>query len=181
VPRRWGSCGDGGRDGLTGAILAAADRVVVRLVKLGGTDDYEYPMVVLADDGTHIVVRGPWAEPEARRVGPVTFEPGDVFTEHYWRDRWYAVKEVCAAGGALKGWYCDVTRPTRVESGVIVSEDLVLDLWVDADGRSSVRLDEDEFEASGLEMRDPAVARRAREALDTLARLAGDGWDTILD
>ena len=46
-----------------------------------------------------------------RDFGFVRFEPGDVFTEYYWRDRWYAVKEVRDAAGVLKGWYCDVTRP----------------------------------------------------------------------
>ena len=151
---------------------------MVRLVKLDAAD-YEYPMVVVRDDGTHLVVRGPWSEPEARDVGPVTFEPGDEFTEHYWRDRWYAIKEVQRADGALKGWYCDVTRPARVEPGLVLSEDLVLDLWVGANGEVR-RLDEAEFEASGLDRLDPEAAREARRALDHLASLAADGWERVL-
>ena len=158
-----------------------ADRVVVRLLKLGATADYEYPMVVLADNGTHIVVRGPWAEPEARRVGPVTFEPGDIFTEHYWRDRWYAVKQVRDAGGTLKGWYCDVTRPARVEPGMVVSEDLMLDLWVSDNRRTFVRLDDEEFDASDLDETDPMAADRARQAIDELESLARTDWGGVLD
>jgi hypothetical protein len=152
--------------------------MVVRLVKLDA-DDYEYPMVVLRDDGTHLVVRGPWAEAEARDVGPVTFEPGDDFTEHYWRDRWYAVKEVRRSDGALKGWYCDVARPARVQPGVVVSEDLVLDLWVAADGTVQ-RLDEDEFASSGLERLDPVAAREAPRALKELEALAAERWHELL-
>jgi predicted RNA-binding protein associated with RNAse of E/G family len=152
--------------------------VVVRLVKPVHAD-VEYPAVVLSDDGTHIIVRGPWAEPAPRDLGFAVFEPGDIFTEHYWRDRWYSVKEVRDAGGALKGWYCDVTRPVRVESGAIVSEDLYLDLWASADRATILRLDEADFEASALARADPAAAARASAALDELERLAAAGFSDI--
>jgi predicted RNA-binding protein associated with RNAse of E/G family len=160
-------------------VLAAGDRVRVRLSKATHSD-VVYDMDVLQDDGNHIVVRGPWAEQEARDLGFAVFAPGDVFTEHYWRDRWYAIKEVRSADGAIKGWYTDIARPVRVTGGTLVSEDLELDLWVSGDRRTIVRLDEDEFEARGLERTDPAAARRARAALDDLAALAADGWDSVL-
>jgi predicted RNA-binding protein associated with RNAse of E/G family len=134
---------------------------------------------VLRDDGSHIVVRGPWADPDPRDLGFAVFAPGDVFTEHYWRDRWYSVKEVRGASGALKGWYCDVARPVRLEPDEIVSEDLYLDLWVSVDRARIVRLDEDEFEASGLSVTDPQVAANARAALDELERLAADGFRAL--
>lgn len=151
---------------------------MVRLVKLDA-DDLAYPAVVIGDDGNHVVVEGPWAEAGPRDLGFVRFEPGDVFTEHYWRDRWYSVKEVRDRDGSLKGWYCDVARPVTVEPGLIVSEDLVLDLWRSPDG-SALRLDEDEFEASGLVEADPAAAREARHALDVLADLAAHDWDAVI-
>jgi len=56
------------------------------LVK-GSHPNVEYPVVVTFDDGTPIVVRRTWWEEESRDLGFVTFDPGDVFTEHYWRDR----------------------------------------------------------------------------------------------
>jgi hypothetical protein len=139
----------------------------------------EYPAVVTLDDGTHIVVQGTWSEKAARDLGFVRFEPGDVFTEHYWRDRWYSIKVVCDGSGALKGWYCDVARPVRVREGVLVSEDLDLDLWVSADGQTILRLDEDDFAASGLAERDPVAAAEARRALDELERLARDRFNTL--
>ncbi|MFI9204596.1 DUF402 domain-containing protein [Streptomyces sp. NPDC053048] len=155
-------------------VLTAGGTVTVGLVKAGRTK-VRYPAVVTHDDGTRVVVRAPWAGAGPRDFGFVRFEDGDVFTEHYWRDRWYAVKEVRDASGTLKGWYCDVTRPARVEAGALVVEDLDLDLWVSADGATVLRLDEDEFADSGLDARDPAAARAAREALDELEALARSG------
>ena len=108
------------------------------------------------------------ARPGLRRL-----RAGGEFTEHYWRDRWYSIKEVRAADGSRKGWYCDVARPVRLDrEGAIVSEDLVLDLWVSADGRTILRLDEDELAASALPTSDPEAADRARSSLDELERLA---------
>ncbi|MEU2826003.1 DUF402 domain-containing protein [Streptomyces sp. B27] len=145
--------------------------VTVALTKAGRTK-IRYPAEPVRDDGTRITVRAPWAAPEVRDFGFVRFEPGDVFTEHYWRDRWYAVKEVRAGDGELKGWYCDITRPAVLMDGVLTVEDLDLDLWVSADGSSVLRLDEDEFAASGLAGRDPGAAGAATAALDELERLA---------
>jgi predicted RNA-binding protein associated with RNAse of E/G family len=95
-----------------------------------------------------------------------------VFTEYYWRDRWYAVKEVRDTRGVLKGWYCDITRPAALSGGELVVEDLDLDLWRSADGTDVLRLDEDEFEASGLAASDPQAAAAAAAALDELEVLA---------
>jgi hypothetical protein len=139
----------------------------VRLVK-AGREKVRYPATVTADDGVRVTVTAPWSLPHARDFGYVRFEPGDVFTEHYWRDRWYAVKEVRDPHGMLKGWYCDVTRPVAVAGAELTSEDLDLDLWVSADGRTVLRLDEDEFAAGGLTARDPDAAARAEAALDEL-------------
>lgn len=145
--------------------------VTVRLVK-AGREKIRYDAEVLRDDGVRVTVTAPWSLPDTRDFGFTTFAPGDVFTEHYWRDRWYAVKEVRDAHGALKGWYCDVTRPVAVHGTVLVSEDLDLDLWVPGDGTGILRLDEDEFAASGLADRDPAAAAQAEQALDALERIA---------
>ncbi|GAA1642990.1 DUF402 domain-containing protein [Catellatospora bangladeshensis] len=157
---------------------APGDRIEVRLRK-EDREKISYLADVVADDGDHLVVRAPWAGTTARDFGFVRFEQGDVFTEHYWRDRWYSVKEVRDAAGALKGWYCDVARPAVAREGALEVADLDLDLWVPADGGTPLRLDEDEFLDSGLTERDPAAAARAREALDELERLAADRFAAI--
>ncbi|AZM44762.1 DUF402 domain-containing protein [Streptomyces sp. WAC 06738] len=139
-----------------------------------------YPAVVVRDDGNHAVVRAPWAGPKERDAGYVRFEQGDVWTEHFWRDRWYSVKEIRAADGRIKGWYCDVARPARVEEDRVTVHDLELDLWLSGDRQTLLRLDEDEFVASGLPERDPGTAARARAALDELEELARTGLDELL-
>ncbi|MFE6847800.1 DUF402 domain-containing protein [Streptomyces sp. NPDC057686] len=156
--------------GLTVA-LTKAGRIKIR-----------YPAALVADTGDRISVRAPWAADGVRDFGFVRFEPGDVFTEHFWRTRWYAVKEVRTGEGVLKGWYCDVTRPAVVQDGEILVEDLDLDLWVSADGSAVLRLDEDEFAASGLAESDPEAAAEAVRALDALAdqALAPAGLTALL-
>jgi len=152
----------------------------VVLVKAGRTK-IRYTAELLGDDGTRIAVRAPWAGDGVRDFGFVRFERGDVFTEYYWRDRWYAVKVVRDSEGALKGWYCDITRPATLSGTELIVEDLDLDLWRSADGRDVLRLDEDEFTASGLAERDPEAASAAVAALDELERLAVEGgFDALL-
>ncbi|MEV7280293.1 DUF402 domain-containing protein [Streptomyces sp. NPDC093111] len=155
--------------------------VEIALVKAGRTK-IRYPAELLADDGVRLTVRAPWAAEGVRDFGFVRFEPGDVFTEHYWRDRWYAVKEVRSGDGTLKGWYCDVTRPAAVgaDGAEVLVEDLDLDLWVSADGSEVLRLDEDEFAASGLAAADPDAAERAVRALDELDALGREGLVRLL-
>ncbi|MFD4873761.1 DUF402 domain-containing protein [Streptomyces sp. NPDC058420] len=151
----------------------------VVLVKAGRTK-IRYAAELLSDDGTRLAVRAPWAGDGVRDFGFVRFERGDVFTEHYWRDRWYAVKEVRDRAGRLKGWYCDITRPATLSGAELVVEDLDLDLWVSADGSDVRRLDEDEFEESGLAVSDPPAAAAAAAALDELEGLARAGGFTAL-
>ncbi|MFF5976333.1 DUF402 domain-containing protein [Streptomyces sp. NPDC012769] len=158
---------------------SAEPAVEITLVKAGRTK-IRYPAELVADDGVRLTVRAPWAAEGVRDFGFVRFEPGDVFTEHYWRDRWYAVKEVRSGDGTLKGWYCDVTRPAAVDGTAVVVEDLDLDLWVSADGGEVLRLDEDEFAASGLAASDPEAAERASLALDELEGLGRDGIVRLL-
>ncbi|MET9085367.1 DUF402 domain-containing protein [Streptomyces sp. NPDC004237] len=154
--------------------------VDVVLVKAGRTK-IRYPAELLHDDGTRIAVRAPWAGDVTRDFGFVRFEQGDAFTEFYWRDRWYAVKEVRTADGTLKGWYCDITRPATLTGTELVVEDLDLDLWRSADGTDVRRLDEDEFAESGLAERDPAAAAAAVAALDALESLArAGGFEALL-
>jgi predicted RNA-binding protein associated with RNAse of E/G family len=103
-------------------------------------------------------------------MGLVHFEFGDVWTEHYWRNRWYSVKRVKGSQGELKGWYCDAARPAQLVNGVLESVDLELDLWVSADRAVVTRLDEEELE--WVTSRDPVAAQAAVDGMDELERLA---------
>jgi protein associated with RNAse G/E len=65
---------------------------------------------------------------------------------------------------ALKGWYCNITKPAVIEDDSVSYVDLALDLWVSADGTRKV-LDEDELEALGL---DEATKQKAFDGLREL-------------
>ncbi len=130
---------------------------------------------MLSDDGNHVVVEAEFAESVPHDLGFVVLELGDVWTEHYWRDRWYSVKAIRSAAGVFKGWYCDVARPAEIDSGILVSVDLELDLWVSADRAVIIRLDEDEFHALGVPDQYPQAAAAAMRAIEELERLARSG------
>lgn len=114
------------------------------------------------DDG--IVIKAIWTH-RRMDLGYTTFEYGDIFIEYYYRDRWYNIFEVRDGHqDRLKGWYCNITRPPRIESQTIAWQDLWLDLWIDPQGRMRV-LDEDEFALGTL---DEATRTAACAALDEL-------------
>lgn len=79
-------------------------------------------------------------------LGYTTFETGDRFVEWYFTDRWYNIFQVHAGDGPIKGWYCNVAEPASIVGDEIRCRDLLLDLWVSAEGDVRV-LDEDEFAA----------------------------------
>lgn len=142
--------------------------------------DLVYPMTVYHDDGDHIVVVGPFSGDAPLDLGYTVFEPSDIFTEHFWRNRWYAIAEVHDARMQRKGWYSDVTRPASVDSGVLTSVDLELDVWTPAGAGKVLALDEDEFEARCLHGQDPHAELSAREAFRTLLTHASDRYAHLL-
>lgn len=109
----------------------------------------------------------------AVQAGMLSLEPGDVFIESFYKDRWYNVFEVYGAqDGQLKGWYVNITRPARIKGQHVYQEDLALDLTVAADHETVQVLDQDEFEALDLP---PAEAGRARRTLTELLTRAERG------
>lgn len=79
-----------------------------------------------------------------------TLKRGDRFVETYYSARWYNIFAIYDRDdGALKGWYCNITRPATWMDGRVEYVDLFLDLWVSADETQTV-LDEDEFAAAEL-------------------------------
>lgn len=75
----------------------------------------------------------------------VTLGFGDRFVETYYFDRWYNIFEIHdKEDDRLKGWYCNVSSPAKLQDHRIIYRDLALDLLVFPDGRQLV-LDEDEF------------------------------------
>jgi hypothetical protein len=102
-----------------------------------------------------------------KELDGLSFRRGDRFIETHYGDRWYNVFAIYDVDSdRLKGWYCNITRPARIEDGQVSSDDLALDLIVYPDGTWKV-LDQDEFEALDLPQEDRT------KALATLAELRG--------
>jgi protein associated with RNAse G/E len=75
----------------------------------------------------------------------ITLKRNDRFVETFYSDRWYNIFEIYDRDdNQFKGRYCNITKPAIIEDDFVSYVDLVLDLWVSADGRQTV-LDEDEL------------------------------------
>ena len=148
----------------SGAFIAddanRARPLVVQKLFYDGSKSYRWVGREIQRDDEHLFFTAVF-ERDGRDLGYVRFEKGDVFYEWYYFDRWYNVFQVYSAAGALKGWYCNITAPAKVEGDELTFVDLALDLWVWPDNRHLV-LDEDEFEElSKLQYsRDDALAAR---------------------
>jgi uncharacterized protein len=136
-----------------------------------GQEQWRYDGVVVERDATHVLIEARF-DREKVDLGYVVFYRGDRFLEHYYGDRWYNVYEVHAAeDDRLKGWYCNFTRPARIQADAIRYDDLALDLWVYPDRRTLV-LDRDDFDALPL---DEAERQAVLDGLEELLRKARAG------
>ncbi|KXK11037.1 MAG: hypothetical protein UZ14_CFX002003005 [Chloroflexi bacterium OLB14] len=75
----------------------------------------------------------------------IILKRNDRFVETFFTDKWFNIFEIYDRDdGKLKGWYCNVTKPAEISDDEIAYADLILDLWISADGKQTV-LDEDEL------------------------------------
>ena len=87
---------------------------------------------------------------EDRDLGYVKLRRGDRFREWFFADQWFNIFRVQDGDtGALKGWYCNITRPPVITAASVTADDLVLDVFVFPDGRTLL-LDEGEFARLGI-------------------------------
>jgi len=151
------------------ADLDGGTPLVVQKLMYDGSNSYRWVGREIHRDAEHLFFTAVF-ERDGRDLGYVRFEKGDVFYEWYYFDRWYNVFQVYSKDGVLKGWYCNVTAPARVEDE-LTFVDLALDLWVWPDMRYLV-LDEDEFDELAASTYSPEHVVAAREALAELIRRA---------
>lgn len=141
--------------------------ITVHKLDARGREVWAYHGTILSQTPTSLMLAATYDRNEVR-VGDMVLCRGDLFKETFFRDRWYNVFAVYDPAGPLKGWYCNVTRPARIEDGHVFSEDLALDVVVLPDGRCEV-LDEDEF--AQLKLSD-AERQQVRSAISQLLELA---------
>ena len=106
-------------------------------------------------------------------LGYTVFKRNDNFVEYFYSDRWYNVFAIYDRDdGNLKGWYCNVCRPSTWDERGLWCEDLELDVWIPNGPGQPLILDEDEFAALNL----PEAERNsAAEALVEILQLAKEG------
>lgn len=133
-------------------------KIKVQKKNLAGDVVYEYEGDEISRDEQSIVLEAVFTRDDLPFMD-VVFKKGDRFVEYYYSDRWYNIFEIHDRDdGNLKGWYCNIGKPAVIEDGLVSYVDLALDLWVSRNGEQTV-LDEDEFEALGLddELRSSAI------------------------
>ncbi len=141
-----------------------ADPITVIKADHAGREVWRYEGVVLERGEHHIRLEAPFNRDDMD-LGYVVFRRGDRFVETFYSDRWYNIFEIHDVDSdAIKGWYCNCTRPARITKDRVVSEDLALDLWVGPDGRQQV-LDRDEFDALDLNASERAHVLAALDEL----------------
>ena len=142
-------------------------RIQVQKKNPVGEVTYQYEGVMLSRD-EHVIVLEALFDRADMPFMDVVFKTGDRFVEYYFNDRWYNIFAIHDHDdGNIKGWYCNIGKPAVFEDGVVSYVDLALDLWVSVDGKQTV-LDEDEFEALGL---NEEVQRNALNGLEELKSL----------
>jgi predicted RNA-binding protein associated with RNAse of E/G family len=151
--------------------MASLSGLPVTVHKLYSTDGREitWSGPVVAHDAEHLVLEATWTRGPLD-LGLLVFEPGDLFRETYYFDRWWNVYEIHGGTGALRGWYCNISRPARLIGSDLYYEDLALDILIAADGRARVD-DEDEFAALQLDVHDPEAYREAQTAVAQIRAL----------
>ncbi len=138
--------------------------VTVYKLDLSGRVAWQYDGQVLRREADRVVLEAFFNRDDAPFMG-ILLKRGDRFVETFFSDRWYNIFEIHDRDdGGLKGWYCNVGKPAAIADSQVSYVDLALDLWVAADGTQTV-LDEDEFEALGL---DEATREKALGGLDAV-------------
>lgn len=125
-------------------------KIIAQKLDLAGKVLIEYEGEEIRRDEHAIVIEALFTRDDMPFMD-VVFKKGDRFVEYYYSDCWYNIFEIYDRDdGQVKGWYCNIGKPAVIEGAVVSYVDLALDLWVAVDGTQTV-LDEDEFEALGLD------------------------------
>jgi predicted RNA-binding protein associated with RNAse of E/G family len=137
--------------------MQPGDSVRVAKRNVASQPVWEYAGVLESFDGTVLRLVAYFDIPD-RDDGYFTWQLGDRFVEWYFTDRWYNVFQIFdRTSGALRGWYCNLTRPADIHDGLVAWDDLELDVFVYPDGRTLL-LDEDDFRTVPLTPAERAAA-----------------------
>jgi predicted RNA-binding protein associated with RNAse of E/G family len=133
----------------------------------------------IVERGSHwVCLRAPFERPDVD-LGFVVLRQGDLFTEWFFSDRWYNIFQVEDVDtGELKGWYCNITRPSTITQDTVSADDLALDVFVTPTA-TVLLLDEDEFTTLDLPVDERMEALRAVESIRTAVAEYAPPFDQI--
>lgn len=188
-------------------------KILIRKLNHLGQERSHYWGEVLSCDAHQVTVKAIWTWPNFITDFGVVIATGDFLIEQFFFDRWYNIMTLYTPilappqnkndallqstlqtslsnsydtdkyRAMLKGWYINVTRPTKMYPSFDVSSaaervlewtDLKLDVWVYPDGRM-LTLDQDEFDAAKSELSETDVLA-AQAALPLIEREMGEQW-----
>lgn len=119
-------------------------------------------------------------ELDDRDLGYVRLRRGDRFREWFYVEQWFNIFRVQDAESlALKGWYCNITRPPVIAEASVTADDLGLDVFVFPDGETLL-LDEEEFAQLGLSTLEKEKAWQAVRVIETWVTRRLPPFDEIL-
>ncbi len=143
------------------------DQILVIKLNPEGKETWRYPGRVIERHPNWLKLEAFFNRDDMPFHG-MTFKRGDRFIESYFADKWYNIFEMYDRDTQeMKGWYCNVTTPAKIESQKVSYVDLALDLLVYPDKRQLI-LDEDEFKELQI---DEATRSQALTALAELQEL----------
>jgi Protein of unknown function (DUF402) len=160
--------------------LAPGTRIECVKVEANGEVIVRYPGTIVELDAPEpwIAVKAYWDPAIHKRIidlNGLQFVPGDDLHEYFSPVHPFNCFSVFAPDGTLRGWYANVTYPTRIDGTQsrprLYWHDLYLDIVMLPDGQIFVR-DEDELEEAGIVLTDPRFHAEILTAKDDLVRLA---------
>jgi hypothetical protein len=132
-----------------------------------GNEVWRYPGEVLIKTDHGLIAEAFFNRSDFEFNG-LLLKENDRFLELYLYDKWFNIYEIFDRDTSiLKAWYCNITRPVRLEADNLYYDDLALDLLVFPDGHRIV-LDEDEFLQMGLSEGENQRARAGLKELEGL-------------
>ncbi len=164
-------------------LLAPGTQIECVKVEANGEVIVRYPGTISDSDVPHewIAVDAYWDPAIHHRVidlNGLLFVPGDRLHEYFASSKPFNCFSVFSPDGTLRGWYANVTFPTRIDGTQspprLYWHDLYLDVVMLPDGQIFVR-DEDELQEAGIELSDSRFYAEILAAKDELMRLAKAG------
>ena len=95
-----------------------------------GKETWRYQAKLLARNVNYIQLEAYFDRADTKIAG-MLLARGDRFVETYYTDRWYNIFEIYNhENDQLRGWYCNIGCPAKINSDTLSYIDLALDLLV---------------------------------------------------